>query len=254
MTPRLPRWRGAQLPAPPPSCPPARADLRRGLPAGRPGVPADLGRPVRRRPGDVRAALQHPATAAGARPGLPPVGRPERAVGVAVHRRPRPGPARGRPGLRGPRPDGADPRLAVELGGGRAAVRGGAELAGAAGAARAARDHPRRPAGRCRGLPARGGARGQPRQGDRPLHRRHRPRRDGRAPGRRRAGRPRRLAAGARRHRGARPGLRRPGPVAAAGLTPLRRRAVASAGPARHDRPAASASRRCWPSTASPRR
>ena len=243
MTPRLSRWSG---------CPAARPAT---LPSARPRHPCGprpggyrLGGPeyrrisvalFARRPGDVRAALQHPAAAAGARPRLPlSAGQSALSVslctvglGLALLVA---GPVSEVLGRTGP-----DPRLAVELGGRSRCCarwrRAGRCCSGCAPCSAS-------PSPACRPWP-------WPTCARRCTRTAHAKATGLYIGGTALGGMAGRLVAGGLADLG---GWRLalggigllalacalPGPVAAAGLPPLRRRAGPSAGPARHDRPA----------------
>ena len=178
--------------------------------------------------------------------------RAEHAVGVADHHRPGRRAAGRRPAVGGGRPDAADPPLAGGVRGGGGRLRARADLARAAGPAAAAGRHAGRAARRRDRVPARGAAPEHPRPGGRPLHRRHRHRRDDRPPGHRADRRRRRLAVGA--------GRRSPPSAWSApsscgcccrprGTSSPRRRAPAV--PGCHDAAGPDATRRCWRCTRS---
>ena len=154
------------------------------LSAGRPRLPPALRRALRGGPGDVRTALQHPAASPGARRRVPRLPQPERVHRVAGHSRARHRAADRRSGLGGGRPHQTDALVGRSHLRHRTALRSGSDLAHAAGSPRTPRRRHGRAARGRDGVPAGGGASGQPRACQRPLHRRYGGRRYGGPPDR----------------------------------------------------------------------
>src|SRR5680860_761755 len=214
-----------------------RAGTLRGSPAGRPGVPADLCRTLRRRTGHIRDAVQRPAAPSRAGRRFRGERDGEHPVAVAVHRRAGSHSAVRRPGVRGGRSNPVHPPVPVRVGDRRSAGRRGAELAGSAGPADRRGRRARRPARGRDGLPTRGGPRRGSRARRRSVRRRNRDGRDVGAADRGRARRPRWVAVRPGRGRRDRSGVCRARSPGSSRVAQLLAGAGASGSAGQDDRP-----------------